>query len=52
MMILNVLFFHPHSLGLCMYENKKCKKCQKLKIRIKFFLKNILRKQYWRRERW
>ena len=24
MMILNVLFFHPRSLGLCMYENKKC----------------------------
>ena len=47
MIILNVLFFHPRSLGLCMYENKKCKKCKKcpkLKIRIKIFLKNILRR--------
>ena len=45
MMILNILFFHPASLGLCMYQNKKCghcKKCPNNKIKIKLYLKRKL----------
>lgn len=46
MMILNILFFHPQSLGLCMYQNTKCKHCKQCpnKIaKIKLFLRKIRR---------
>jgi len=47
MMVFNILFFHPKSLGLCMYQDTKCKECKKCpdnKIKIKFILQKLWRR--------